>query len=49
MTNFSGQSIDLQILPYCPIINQISDGSIATDYLSKSEIKDGTNIIGYLF
>lgn len=49
MTQFSGQSIDLQILPYCPIINRVSYGSIDTANLSKSEIKEGDNVIGYLF
>lgn len=49
MTQFSGQSIDLQLLPYCPIIDKVSYGSIDTANLSKSEIKEGDNVIGYLF
>lgn len=49
MSHFSGQTIDLQLLPYCPFINQVSQGSIDTSNLAKTEIKAGANTVGYVF
>ena len=50
MTAFSGQSIDLQLLPYCPFISSMEDGWLDTSNLIKTEIKDSSEeVIGYVF